>query len=245
MFPELIQIEIKKYKRTFIPWMILVGGVLPVFTAFMMMSNGIYVKSWSSFAAMGLNYVNLLALLLVAVFSGYVFVTEYHENIIGILFTYPISRLKLYVAKYIVILLMVCMLYLVFFISSIMMGFLYTGSFPQTDFLLKFVKIVFLMTIANYMLSPVTVIISIVITGIGTYILAGIGYFIVYISFINSDLGIYIPPCIPDKLVGNYMVTEYISKADFITIIIISTVTFFSTFFIGAVCYYRDENNKT
>ncbi len=241
MFPGLVSIEIKKCKRTFIPWMILIGGVLTAFIAFMMTSYGNYEKSWANLAAMGLNFVNLLALLLVAVFSGYVFVTEYHESTISILFTYPVSRLKLYVAKYSVILFWVIILYLIFFVSIMGIGFLSMRQLPQTDFLIKFIKLMPLIIISNFVLVPVTVLMSIVIKGIGTYILAGMGYFVAYMSFISSDSGVYMPPCIPDKLAKNYMVMEYMGKADFRAMIIVSAVTFLSAFLIGAVCYCRNE----
>jgi hypothetical protein len=224
--------------------MIGIGGFLTAGTALLFVSTENSQVSWNALATTSLNCMNLLALLLVAVFTGYVFIGEYHENTASILFTYPVSKLKIYVVKYFVVLLLVIILYMIFFLSTMFFGFTNMGSFPTMGFLLKFIKLTFLMSVVNFVLVPITALISMIIKGIGTYILVGMGHFLVYISFINSDYSLYIPTCLPAKLVSNFFISEYISKADFRGIIVVCSVTFLSTFFVGAVYYAKSDVYK-
>jgi bacitracin transport system permease protein len=244
MFTALVHTELIKYKRTVLPWMIGIGGFLTAGTALLFVSTENSQVNWNILAVVSLNCINILALLLTSVFTGYVFICEYHQNTAGILFTYPLSKFRIYLIKYFVILILVTSLYLIFFLSVMLFGFLGIGNFPPVDFLLKFLKIILIMSVMNFVLVPVTALISIIIKGIGTYIFVGMGYFLVYISLINSDYSLFIPTCIPAKLVSNYYISEYISKSDFCGIIIISAVTFLSAFFIGAVYYSKSDVYK-
>lgn len=244
MFLSFVYTELLKYKRTIIPWIIGIGGLLAATTSLLLVSTEDSQVSYEVLAGRGLNLINILALILVAVFSGYVFVTEYYESTISILFTYPVSRFKLYIVKYFVILLMVISLYLAFFLSTIIFGFINIRKLPSMDFALNFMKLIFVVSCTNFVLVPVTTLVSIIIKEIGTYIIVGMSYCIAYICFINSEYSLFIPVCIPDKLVANYFIPERISKADFKGIVIVSVITFLSTFFIGAVCYSKSDIYK-
>jgi bacitracin transport system permease protein len=237
MYVSVLYTELIKYKRSIIPWIILLGGFLSGTTTILIVSTDSTKVNWQVLVSRGLNIINILALLLVAVITGYVFITEYHESTIGILFTYPVSRIKLYIVKCFVILLFVILLYLTFFLSTILFGFINIDGFPQMSFVLKFIEAVFLASALNFMLVPFTALISIIVKEIGVYIIVGMGYCIAYMSFINSDYSLFIPVCIPDKLVSNYFSSLYISKGDFRCIIIISAVTLLTAFIAGSIYY--------
>jgi bacitracin transport system permease protein len=244
MFTALIYTELMKYKRTMLPWLILAGGFLTAGTALLFASTETPQVSWNTLATTSLNCINILALLLVSVFTGYVFVGEYQENTVSILFTYPVSKLKIYIVKYFIVLLLVISLYLVFFLSAILFSFLSIESFPNMYFFQKFLKLTFIMVAANFVLVPVTALISMILKGIGTYIFVGIGYFLLYISFINSNYSLFIPTCIPAKLVSHYFILGYMSKADFRGVSIVTVITFLSAFIIGAVYYVKSDVYK-
>jgi bacitracin transport system permease protein len=244
MFLELVYTELIKYKRSVVIWIIGIGGFLSAVTALLLVSTENSKVRWEVLIGRGMNIMNLLALLLVAVFTGYVFVTEYQESIISILFTYPVSRFKLYIVKYVVIFLFVNFLYLIFFLSTMLLGFIYMGEFLSMGLLLKFIKLTFEVSTFNFVLVPITALFSIIIKEMGTYILVGMSYFIVYIGFIHSDYSLFIPSCIPDKLVVNYFSSGYISKTDFIGIVIVSVVIFSVAFLISAFCYLKSDVYK-
>lgn len=239
MFLQLVYAEIVKYKRTIIPWIITLGGGFAAFIALLLVLTGGLQKSWEVFIVRGLNLINILALLLVAVISGYVFLQEYHEGIVSTIFTYPISRLKIYLAKFFIILLMVISLFLSFFILTILFGVIFIGEIPSLDFLFKFIRFIFISSGVSFVLSPVTVFISLMFRGIGTYILVGMSYFLVYMGFLNSDYSLKIPPCIPDRLVANYYISEFMSKADLNSVLVVLSITFLSAFLAGAFYYSR------
>ena len=241
MLTTLLYTELFKYKRTILPWMIVIGGFLTAGTAYLFVSTENSEVSWNILAYTSLSCINILGLLLVAVFTGYVFVGEYKENTASTLFTYPVSKSNIYIVKYFTVFLLVISLFLILFLSTILFGVLNIKSLPSVEFLLKFLKLTIIMSIMNFVLVPVTALINMVIKGIGTYIFAGMGYFLVYISFINSNYSFFIPTCIPTKLLSNYFISEYISKSDFIGIVIVSVVTFSLASLIGAIYYSKSD----
>lgn len=244
MFTGLVYTELKKLKRTMIPWLIGIGGFLTAGTALLQVSSGSSHVDWGSLAPASLNYINFLALLLVSVFTGYVFTSEYSDGIISILFTYPVSRYRIYAAKHLVIFVLTILLYLVFFLSIMFFGLIYIGRFPAADFLLKLIRLTFLTAAINFVLVPVTALISNLIKGVGTYILVGMGYFVANIVFIDSDYSLFLLPCIPGRLVANYFVSQCMSWEDFRSVVTACTVTFIAAFFAGAVYYSRCDIYK-
>ncbi len=240
MFLQLVCTETVKYKRTMIPWLVVCGGFFVSFVAFMMVVSDSQIN-WEVLIARELSLANNLALLFTAVFSGYVFTNEFHNHLSGTIFTYPVSRLKLYLAKNLVVLLMVVCYYLAFLVLTIFLGVIKMDGLPSTGILLKFIKFIFILSGANFVLVPVTAFISNIVKSPGTYVLTGMSYFLVYVSFFGSDYSLYVPPCIPDSLTFNYFVSEYMSKTDINGMIIVSSMTFLFSFIIDAFCYSRRD----
>ena len=244
MFVRLIMAELSKYKRTFIPWVIVLGGLLAAGTAFLQVSTDYSEVTWKLLAQSGFFCMNLLALLLTSIFAGVIFIGEYHEGMSGILFTYPVSRLKLYITKFVAAFLMVISLYIMFFISTMVIGFISIGSFPAREFMEGLIRLTALVIVANFVLLPLTALISLVVKAIGTYILVGMGYFLVYASFNSSDFSTFIPPCLSSKLTFDYLTAQCINKSDYPGIIAVSMVTFFCAFIIGEFYNSKCEDKK-
>lgn len=241
MILNLIYVELLKYRRTVIPWMILVGASLASGTSLLLVASENAQVDWGSFSVSSLNCINLLALLLVAVFTGLVFVGEYHENRDVVLFTYPVSRIKVFVSKLAVVYIMDISLFLLFFIFAMLFGLAYIGSFPVFETGLKLFEMTMVLTAVHFVLVPVTVLISILVKGTGTYIFAGMCYFMLFISLIKSDFSTFIPVCIPDKLVTNYFISTILSSSDLTGIILVCVITLLTAFSIGAACYCRQD----
>lgn len=241
MFFNLIPIELKKYKRTVLPWLIAAGGLLTSGTAIIMVSTENQQVNWETYAVQGLNFMNLLALLLVAVFTGFVFTGENSNNIDNILFTYPVSRIRFFLSKFIVLLLFTLLLYLAFLFFAMLLGLLVIGSFPEWKIILKLLQISLILSAVNFILVPVTTFITILVKGAGTYLFTGMAYFILYISFINTDFSMYFPVCLPDKLLFGYFNPGIMSSSEFITILTVCAITFLFAFIISAVSYTRQD----
>ncbi|MDF2989326.1 MAG: hypothetical protein K0R50_4836 [Eubacterium sp.] len=241
MFKDLICTELSKYKRTAIVWMIIAGGFLTSVTAYLLVSSDSQKSDWETYAATGFNCINLLALLMVAVFTGYVIIGEYHGGTIGTIFTYPVSRVKVLLSKYLIILLFVAAFYLVFLVSAILFGVINFGEFPTGDYILKLFGFSLLMAGTNFVLVPVTAVISLLVKGAATYLFSGMGYFVIYISFINSDFNYLIPVCSPNKLVENYFISEYLTGTDINSVSIVLAVTFLTALATSIVYYVKSD----
>lgn len=238
---DILLTELMKYKRTAILWMILIGGFLTAGTGFLLLSSEEGPAGWEGYFATGMNCINLLALLLIAVFTGYVLIGEYQEGTAKVLFTYPVSRIKIFISKHFVVFCFVILLYFTFFISALIFGTAYTGELPAGEFMFKMLKFSLLMSVMNFILVPVTSAISLIIKGTGTYLFVGMGYFAIYVSFINSDYSLLIPPCIPNRLIENYFISEFISSAQTINIVVVSALTFIVFLTAGAAYYWKSD----
>lgn len=241
MFLSLIPLELKKYKRTILPWLIAGGGLLSSGTAAIMAMTENKAVNWEAYAVSGLNFTNLLALLLLAVFTGFVFAGENSNHLDNILFTYPISRIRFFLSKFFVLLFFSVLLYLVFFFFTILFGLLMIDGKLEIKFCVKLLEISLILSAVNLILVPVTTLVTILFKGTGTYLFAGMAYFMLYISFINTDIGRYIPTCQPDKLSYGFFSPGGMNHSDIITILLVCLVTFLSSFIISAFIYLRQD----
>ncbi len=241
MFKSLIYTELIKYKRTAVIWMIAAGGFLTSVTAFLLVSSTSKKSDWETYAATGFNCINLLALLMVSVFTGYVIIGEYHGGTISTIFTYPISRLKVLLIKYLIILFFVTAFYLVFIVSALFFGVIHFRELPTGDLIIKLIRFSLVMSGINFVLAPVTAVIGLLGKGAASYLFAGMGYFVIYISFINSDYSYLIPACSPNKLVENYLVSEFLTKNDINTIAAVMAATFLTALVTSGVYYIKSD----
>ncbi|SHK48566.1 ABC-2 family transporter protein [Clostridium cavendishii DSM 21758] len=65
--------------------------------------DGKSVKDWSSMILFTSSFSNLLVSIFIAILTGKLFMSEYKDKTISVAFTYPVSRLKIYFSKIIVI----------------------------------------------------------------------------------------------------------------------------------------------
>ncbi len=243
MFLNLIYTELIKYKRTAVFWMIAIGGSLTAGTAMLLVTSQKPVATWDDFAAAGLNGINLLALFIIAVITGYVVSGEYQQRTIDILFTYPVSRIKLFMLKQAVMFIFSICLYTSFLLSAILFGIVFIGI-PEGEMILKLLRLIFTMVVLNFVLVPLTSFICLLAKSSGTSIFTGMGYFISYMCFINIKHSLIIPTCTPNKLVNNFFVKESISRGDIKGILAVSAAVFVTSGLISAVYYSRHDVYK-
>ena len=148
--------------------------------------------------------MNQLALLLLAVITGYIFTEEYQAKTISILFTYPVSRFKLYMSKLTVLIFITFLIYLVLYLSTLGLGLIFMKNTPATGLLLEFSKFGILMVLMNFSLIPLTSLISLLGKGTGASAAAGICYIIINFTFITSSCNVFIPVCIPGAAIMKY-----------------------------------------
>ena len=241
MIFTLVHMELKKCKRTIIPWTITAGGLLPSGVGIFVSLTDYQKVSWDIYAMKGLNYMNILALLLVAVFTGFVFAGENTNHIDNILFTYPVARIKFFVSKFIVILLFTFSLYLAFFLFTLLFGISGIGSLPGRTTILKLLEISVISTAVQFVPVPLTMITIIFVKGAATYLFAGMAYFVLYISFFSTEFNTYIPVCLPDKLAAEYFGHGVFNSSDTTITAAICIIVFLAAFIIGAGIYTKQD----
>ncbi len=243
MFLNLIYTELIKYKRTPVFWIIAIGGVLSAGTAMLLVTSQKAIATWDDFAVAGLNGINLVALFVIAVITGYVISGEYQQSTIGILFTYPVSRIKLFTLKQAVMLIFSICLYISFMVSAFLFGIVFIGV-PEWKLILKLLRLIFIMAGLNFVLVPFTSFICLVVKSVGTSIFTGMGYFISYMCFINIKNSLYIPTCTPNRLVDNYFLKENIGRGDIKGILAVVASVFITTVLMSAVYYSKHDVYK-
>lgn len=241
MFFDLIPLEMKKYKRTALPWILVTGGLLAPGVSMLIAVTGENAATWDSVTIRGITYINMLALLLSAVFTGFVFMGESSNHIDNLLFTYPVSRYKFLISKYVVLLFLVIVLYLIFTIFLFLYGFLYFGRLPDAAFAVRLLQCSLSLSVVNFVLVPLTAFVCMLVKGAGTGIFTGMAYFITNISFVNSKHGVLIPVCLPDRLAAEFFTKGIIEKSDIIGILSICTVLFAATMAASALWYAKHD----
>jgi hypothetical protein len=233
--------EILKYKRTLIPWLVLVGGSFPVLVALLfLLTSGVDV-TWEALAGTALSYLNMLALLFTAVIAGYAFVAEYRDSRVNMSFAYPVPRVLLYVVKTFTVLLPVLGMYLVFLACVAASGWIFARRPPEIGFASDMLALLGLSVAASFSLVPTTAVLSTVVKNAGAYILAGVGYFIVFMSLAGSECGKYAPPCVPDRLLKDYLASGHLVSADAGGMLLACAAVFLLAFVLGAALYTRLE----
>lgn len=241
MFLELIPIEWKKYKRTVLPWMVAAGGIFASGVSLLFTATGYAEATWEAVTERGFNFMNILALLLGAVFSGFVFSGENCNHIDNMMFTYPLSRFKFLLSKYIVLLFLLAAMYLTFSAFDLVFGLLYFGGLPEGMLVTKLVSCSLLSAAANFSLVPLTATICLAVRGIGTGVFTGMAYFVTYVSFISTKAGAYIPFCIPDKISMEILGTGILKNSEIHAAAIICVALFLSGFWMSALYYLKHD----
>jgi bacitracin transport system permease protein len=234
--------EVMKYRRTIVPWLAVVGGFFPALVALLFLLTGSSPVTWEALAGTGLGFMNMLALLMVAVFAGHAFVSEYRDSRVSMLFAYPVPRIMLYTVKIVAVIFPVLGMFLVFYASTAVAGLVFAGGQPNAPgFAADMLGLLLLAAAASFSLVPMTVVVSVAVKNAGGYILAGVVYFIAYMSLADSEYGTYAPPCVPDRLLKDYLAAGKLVSTDTGGMLAVCAAAFLLMFCVGALCYARWE----
>jgi bacitracin transport system permease protein len=240
MFINLFYIELLKYRKSILPWMIVLGGFFPAVVAATMVLNTNPSAEWDTLIITSLNYMNLLAMLLLAVITGYIYTEEYQAKTISILFTYPVSRFRLYLNKFTVLLFITFLIYLILYLSTLGLGLMFLKNAPAAGLLREFIKPGILMVLIYISLIPLTSLISLLGKGTGASAAAGICYLIINFTFNTSNWNVFLPVCIPYTVVMKYFNNSF-GLHDIRNMAVTCIITFVSAFIISALYYNKSD----
>jgi ABC-type transport system involved in multi-copper enzyme maturation permease subunit len=241
MLSNLVIIECMKYKRTFLPWMILAGALsTSILGIFMGLGSG--DTSWNSLLADCFGWLNVLSLTIIPVLTGYIFAGEYMEGTARVLFTYPIARWKFYVAKYVVIAFGTVCLYMIHLLFTFLMGSLLTDFVLTVEVFWLPLYLIMIFTLTHFATIPITALICVFAKWSGASILAGVGYGALYVAFGRSELKYFLSMIVSNTIKDSYLIgIDVLTRQELTTIFMVMVITFLVFFPIGMISYIRSD----
>ena len=233
--------ECMKYRRTFLPWMILTGALsTSILGIFMGLGSG--DTSWNSLLADCFGWLNVLSLTIVPVLTGYIFAGEYMEGTARVLFTYPLARWKFYVAKYIVIAFGTVCLYLIHLLFTFLVGSLLTDFVFTADVLWLPLYLIMIFALAHFVTIPITALICVFAKWSGASILAGVGYGALYVAFGRSELKYFFSMIVSNTIKDSYLIgIDVLTRQELTTIFMTMAITLLVFLPVGMICYVKRD----
>jgi ABC-type transport system involved in multi-copper enzyme maturation permease subunit len=194
-----------KYKRTFLPWMI-VAGALSTSLLGLFMGLGSGDASWKAVMADGFGWLNLLSLMIIPVLTGHIFAGEYMEGTARVLFTYPIPRWKFYVAKFIVISFGTVCLYIIHLLFTLLIGSVITDFVLTSEVIWLSLYLIMIFSLTQLVTAPITALICVFAKWSGASILAGAGFLSLYMTFGRSGLKYFFSMIVSNAIKDSYLI---------------------------------------
>nr|WP_272508965.1 ABC transporter permease [Clostridium ganghwense] len=240
--------ELLKLKRSKMLGLILIGAFLPPFMTTLLIkttmskSKNHSTMEWDSYLQMPIAIMFLvMAVVLFALVTGYIFSREYSEKTINNMFTYPIERIKLLGAKLVIMFIIILITFLLTYILSIASGFLFKHDPLTSECALKYLKIYLKASVMNFALVPIVAFLSLISKNVIASIGLGLSVAFVNLFVINSPKYVVIFPWSVPTALGvkeMYDGKEAISYANGI----ISLTTIFVVALIAMFVYaYRSD----
>ncbi|GEM_PF-2994533 len=215
-----IQVELKKLKKAPMIWISFLGvSISPILNALIFY----YLKqlfkdsiTWEAFLIQSISFIAVfIGILLFSLTATYVFGREYTENTIKTLFTIPLSRESIIIAKLVILLLWSLTLVLFAFLITIPMGFIIRASDLSLTLMINSLIQYLIVGLMLYALLPIVSLVTMLTRGyIPAMALAGIMTMIGLI-LLNSDFSIYFPWSIPGIYTIQLTQGEYLPSSSY------------------------------
>lgn len=185
-----IYCEFLKLKKSYIWIVILVSGL--AMTSFLdliilILKDKRTFESYASNTEMA-NFL-LIYTILFSLIVGYVFSREHEEKTSNILFSYPISRIKIFMAKFITIDILIFCVYLIELISIYLGYYFLYKKLPESTFIVNHIIQNIYSLIFQYLLIPI----PILITNISRSIMAPVVYGVIVEILMGTIANEYFP----------------------------------------------------
>ncbi|WP_160687545.1 ABC transporter permease [Clostridium sp. C2-6-12] len=185
-----IYCEFLKLKKSYIWIVILVSGL--AVTSFLdliilILKDKRTFESYASNTEMA-NFL-LLYTILFSLIVGYVFSREHEEKTSNILFSYPIPRIKIFMAKFITIDILIFCVYLIELISIYLGYYFLYKKLPESTFIVNHIIQNIYSLIFQYLLIPI----PILITNISRNIMAPVVYGVIVEILMGTIANEYFP----------------------------------------------------
>lgn len=202
-----VYIEFYKLKRSKITFLAPIAALLPTFLVYLThVRGGESAGSLESLYNLNSFMMNaIMAVVIFTLFSSFIFSREYSENTINTLFTCPISRLRFYIGKIIVIFSFITMTEIInlilITISASMLGY----NNISAVLLLNKLEITLITSAMQLALVPIIIFITLHFKNIIPAIAVGIGAVVCNIVVFNGNTVRFVFPWIAPASLANVM----------------------------------------
>lgn len=159
---NMIYSELLKLKNTYMIIIVLIGGT--VSTVIMVLARFISSEHMMTFEkyAYNIEQMNFLILYIVlfSIIVSFVFSREFTDKTASVLYSYPTSRIKIFMSKLITVYILIFIVYVIE-IASIPLGYYFlTGSIPAESLMIRDIKANLYSLFFQFLLIPIPVLIA-------------------------------------------------------------------------------------
>ncbi|APM38348.1 ABC transporter permease [Clostridium kluyveri] len=235
--------EFLKLKKTYIIPVVFICGIL--MTIFMFLARFIteHDMPFEKYAY-NIEQVNFLMLytVLFSITAAYIFSREATDMTANILYTYPISRLKIFISKLITLYIVIFFTYAIETLSIPLSYYFLNGIFPEGSLIIKDIRANGYSLFFQFLLTPIPILVANISKNLIIPSSYGILAFILSSLLVNNDLGNlkYIP------LTSPYLSSAYFYNLKDINLnyVLTSSILYFILFlFIGMYHFTQQDIN--
>lgn len=185
-----IYCEFLKLKKSYIWILVLVGGLAMTSFLDFVILIGQDKRTFESYAS-NTEMANFLLLytILFSLIAGYVFSREHEEKTSNILYSYPIPRIQIFMAKFITIDILIFIVYLIELISIYSGYYFLYKKLPESTFIINHIIQNVYSLIFQYLLIPI----PILITNISKSIMIPVVYGVIVEMLMGTIPNEYLP----------------------------------------------------
>lgn len=235
--------EILKLKRSFFLLIILVGGLALPGLLFLGIGYQGKVIKWNDYTGNSeIMMFMILTPILFSLISSYVFSREITDKTANILYCYPISRIKIFVCKLLVIFMIITIVYIIHFLGLFGGGLILKHELLTKEILLIHFKISLYSMILQFSLVPIVIFIASLSRNILVPIMYGILVCVNNVFLLASGKFKYSPFMMPTIPLLNYSAKNNCEHYFLKSNTIIMAVIVFVISFIACIIYYKNTD---
>ncbi len=198
-----INAEFLKLRKCKVLWCIPLCAFLPDILTFSIYAfNKKYpIITWQYYFTMAEMLINMLmGVALFSIVAGFIFSREYQENTVNSMFTYPIGRMRFFIGKLIVMLILISITLISSFIVLLLLGLTIKHEPLTLSSLLYYSKTYVFMVIMHFALIPIVAFLGIHNKSIIPPIILGVSAITLNLIVMNTPFNTLFPWSIPTIL---------------------------------------------
>jgi bacitracin transport system permease protein len=201
---RILEAEIKKLYASKIWWLIAAGAVLPGLITYLSFLQNHNI-SWLIFLHVALLILNVQSLLTFSAFAAFLCAREYEDNTIEIILCYPYPKGNFLFAKLAIMFLIIGITVILFGICTLCFGAALLSSALTSTLLLHFIKILLLVILMHFLLSPAAFLIARLTRMAISGVIYGIIGTCLCMMLYKTNFIQFIPTCIPFDLTDHIL----------------------------------------